>query len=103
MINEHATLSITPGREEEFERLFDERVRDVFARAEGFVSIELHRSVERPSMFLMRVGWASLEAHVPGFRESPLFTEWRALAGPYFADPPSVEHFAPVAAGDARV
>ena len=32
MITEHATLSITPGREQEFERLFDERVRQVIAQ-----------------------------------------------------------------------
>ena len=95
MVYEHATLSITPGREDEFARLFEERVRDVFGQSPGFVSIELHRSVERPSILLMRVGWASLEAHTVEFRESPLFAEWRALAGPFFADPPSVEHFAP--------
>lgn len=93
MITEHATLAILPGREQEFERLFIDHVRDLFARAPGFVSIELHRSVERPSTFVMRVGWESLEAHVNDFRESALFTEWRELAGPYFAGPPSVEHF----------
>ena len=93
MITEHATLTIIPGREQEFERLFTDQVRDLFARAPGFVSIELHRSVERPAAFVMRVGWESLGAHVNDFRESALFTEWRALAGPLFAEPPSVEHF----------
>ena len=97
MIFEHATLTITSGREQEFERLFDERVADVFARAEGFVSIEVHRSIEQPSVFLMRVGWESLDAHLKGFRESPLFGEWRGLAGSFFAAPPAVEHFSPVA------
>ena len=57
------------------------------------MSIELHRSVERPSTFVMRVGWEVAGAHVNDFRESALFTEWRALAGPLFAEPPSVEHF----------
>jgi hypothetical protein len=28
-----------------------------------------------------------------GFRESALFTEWRAIVGPFFAAPPQVEHF----------
>lgn len=97
MIFEHATLTITGGREQEFERLFDEHVAAVFARAEGFVSIELHRSIEQPSVFLMRVGWESLDAHLKGFRESPLFGEWRALAGSFFAAPPVVEHFSPLA------
>ena len=26
-------------------------------------------------------------------RESPLFTQWRAIVGPFFAAPPLVEHF----------
>jgi hypothetical protein len=28
-----------------------------------------------------------------GFRQSPLFAEWRAIVGPFFAAPPNVEHF----------
>ncbi len=93
MIHEHALLSITPGREAEFEQMFAASVPQVFAQSPGFVSIELHRSAERPSVFLLRVGWESVEAHTVEFRESPLFAEWRALAGPFFAEPPSVEHF----------
>jgi hypothetical protein len=27
------------------------------------------------------------------FRGGPLFAEWRALVGPFFAAPPVVEHF----------
>jgi heme-degrading monooxygenase HmoA len=96
MVFEHAQLSITPGSEVEFERLFDETVRDIFGRAEGFVSIELHRSIERPSVYLMRVCWKTLEAHTVDFRSSDLFAEWRTVAGPFFAEPPSVEHFSPV-------
>jgi hypothetical protein len=32
-----------------------------------------------------------------GFRQSPAFAEWRAIVGPFFAVPPTVEHFALVA------
>jgi hypothetical protein len=31
------------------------------------------------------------------FRQGPLFAQWRAIVGPYFAQPPVVEHFKPVA------
>jgi len=27
------------------------------------------------------------------FRGGPLFAEWRAIVGPFFAAPPVVEHF----------
>lgn len=42
---------------------------------------------------MLTVEWDSLEAHTVGFRQSPAFAEWRALIGPYFAEPPQVEHF----------
>jgi len=29
-----------------------------------------------------------------GFRESERYTEWRAIIGPFFAEPAKVEHFA---------
>ena len=93
MITEHATLTILPGREQEFERLFTDQVRDVFARAPGSCrSSSTDRWNARRSSSCGS-GWESLEAHVNDFRESALFTEWRALAGPFFAEPPSVEHF----------
>ena len=28
-----------------------------------------------------------------GFRESPLFTQWRAILSPHFQNPPIAEHF----------
>ena len=31
------------------------------------------------------------------FREGPLFPQWRAIVGPFFAAPPVVEHFDVVA------
>jgi len=39
------------------------------------------------------VHWNTLEDHTQGFRESPAFAEWRAIIGPFFAQPPQVEHF----------
>ena len=42
---------------------------------------------------MLQIFWDTLEDHTVGFRQSPLFTEWRAIVGPFFAAPPHVEHF----------
>lgn len=97
MVVEHAVISVTPGREEEFEALFP-TARAVIAAADGFLWGELHRFVERPSVFLLLVGWTSLEAH-QAFRETDLFPQWRAHIGPFFDGPPVVEHVTAVSAG----
>ena len=44
--------------------------------------------------FVLQIFWDTLEDHTVGFRESELFTQWRAIVGPFFAAPPQVEHFA---------
>ena len=36
--------------------------------------------------------WATLEDHTVGFRQSDAFPAWRAIVGPFFTQPPVVEH-----------
>ena len=91
MVVEHAQISVVPGREEEFVAAFPDALA-VISRAEGFEWAELHRVVERPSVFLLRVGWRTLEDHTFGFRNSALFADWRGVVGPFFDEPPVVEH-----------
>ena len=93
MIVEHAELSILPGNEAEFEAAFP-RAQAVIAQADGFRWIEVHRGIERPSTYLLRIAWDSVDDHMVGFRESERYTEWRAIIGPFFAEPAKVEHFA---------
>ncbi|MFF3505436.1 antibiotic biosynthesis monooxygenase family protein [Streptomyces sp. NPDC003247] len=92
MIVEHAELTVEEGREEEFQEAFG-KAREVLAEADGFRWAELLRCEERPRVFLLLVGWESVEAHTVGFRQSERFGRWRALVGPFFAAPPAVEHF----------
>ncbi|WP_330302604.1 MULTISPECIES: antibiotic biosynthesis monooxygenase [unclassified Streptomyces] len=92
MIVEHAELTVEAGREEDFEAVF-EKAREVLAEADGFRWAELLRCVERPRTFVLLVGWESVEAHTVGFRESERFQRWRSLVGPFFAEPPAVEHY----------
>jgi len=96
MIHEHAVIEVQPGREEEFEAVFGQ-VPAIFAQAAGCHGVELRRCVEEPSRFVLLVAWETLEDHTVGFRESPLFGEWRGLVGGFFATPPQVRHYAVVA------
>jgi heme-degrading monooxygenase HmoA len=51
------------------------------------------RGVESPSRFVLLVEWDTVEAHEQNFRGTERFTAWRAAIGPFFAEPPHVEHF----------
>jgi len=92
MIIETATMAVVPGREDEFLAAL-EQAKQVLAQADGWRELHVHRGVERPSTFLLAIGWETLEDHTEGFRGGPLFGQWRALIGPYFAEPPEVEHW----------
>jgi quinol monooxygenase YgiN len=97
MIVEHAEFSIESGREGEFSAVFPQ-ARAVITQAPGCRWAELNRFIERDSVFLLLVGWDSVEAHT-AFRATDLFTQWRALIGPFFAAQPEVEHFTAVSSG----
>ena len=92
MIIEHGTINVLAGQEAAFEAAYVEAAQ-VIARSPGFHFVRLSRGVERPSTYLLLVGWDTLEDHTIGFRESDLFGEWRGWIGPYFAGPPEVEHY----------
>lgn len=89
---ETAIIHVQPGREEEFISILPQAI-EVVRRAEGFVDLTIHRGVEKPSDILLTIHWRTLEDHTEKFRGGPLFPEWRALIGPFFAEPPTVEHW----------
>ena len=101
MILEVADIRIAPGRQAAFDEAIARGVDTVISRAEGFLGHSVVRGVESPERYLLQIRWATLEDHTVGFRESPAFAEWRAIVGPFFAAPPVVEHFTPVAGRDA--
>ena len=51
------------------------------------------KGIESPERYVLHIEWDTLENHTVGFREGPLFAQWRAIIGPFFASPPVVEHF----------
>ena len=94
-ITEKAVLDVKPGREEEFERAFDE-AKAIVASMPGFRSLRLLRCVESPSRYLLLVSWERLEDHTEGFRGAAGYEEWGRLLHHFYDPFPTVEHFSPV-------
>ena len=97
MIDEHAWLTITPGREDEF---FDSitSVLPLIEATPGCHGAELRRQIENPSIFLLMVRWDSVDAHM-AFRASVPFETWKAHTAPFYGAPSEVTHFSEVLSG----
>ncbi len=91
MILEIAQIDVNPGMEAEFEAGVT-KAAPIFRRAKGCKGMQLKRSIERPSRYLLFVEWETVENHTADFRNSAHFQEWRKLVGHCFAQAPRVEH-----------
>lgn len=94
MVLEVALIDVTDPTA--FEAAF-RQARPLVEGVEGFRSLRMTHGIESPERFVLLVEWDSVEAHVNNFRATELFTQWRALIGPYFVEPPRVEHFTDLA------
>ena len=94
MVLEVAIFDVTDA--DDFEAAYV-NARQVLIEAEGCRSVRMTRGVESANRFVLLVEWDSVEAHEQNFRATERFTAWRAAIGPYFAEPPRVEHFTDVA------
>ena len=93
MILELADIRIHPGQQAAFEKAIEQGLNTVVCHAKGFQGGKVNRGIENPERYVLQIFWDTLEDHTVGFRESALFTQWRAIVGPFFASPPQVEHF----------
>jgi heme-degrading monooxygenase HmoA len=93
VILEIADIRIQPGQQAAFEEAIQRGVTTVISRARGMQGWKVNRGVESPERYVLQIFWDTLEDHTMHFRGGPLFAEWRAIVGPFFAQPPSVEHF----------
>ena len=93
MILELADIRIQPGKQAEFDEAIQRGLTTVAAQAKGMMGWKVNKGIESPERYLLQIFWATLEDHTVGFRNGPLFPQWRAIVGPYFASAPVVEHF----------
>ena len=100
MILELADIHILPGKEAEFDSAIAHGVQNVISKAKGFQGYKINKGIESPERYVLTIFWETLENHTIDFRNSPAFTEWRAIVGPFFAAPPVVEHFTLLAKSD---
>lgn len=91
MILEIVEIDVLDGHEAEFEAAVNQAA-PLFQGSRGCRSFRLNRSIEKPQLYRLFVGWDTVEDHMVHFRESEAFQGWRALVGPHFANPPRVEH-----------
>lgn len=93
MILELADIRIQPGKQAEFDAAIQHGIDHIITKAKGYQGHQVQKGIEAPERYLLMVYWNTLENHTVDFRESPAFTEWRGIVGPYFASAPQVEHF----------
>jgi heme-degrading monooxygenase HmoA len=93
MILELADIRIHPGQQTAFDEAIAHGVHTVIAHAKGFQGYQVFKGIESPERYLLQIHWETLENHTVDFRESAAFADWRATVGPFFASPPTVEHF----------
>jgi heme-degrading monooxygenase HmoA len=101
MILELADIRIHAGKQLEFDAAIKRGLEQVISKSKGFRGYKVNKGMESPERYLLTIFWETLENHTVDFRESPLFTEWRSIVGPYFAVPPVVEHFTLVCKSDS--
>ena len=100
MILELADIRIQPGQQAAFDEAVQRAISTVISKARGFAGCTIRKGIESPERYLVQISWETLENHTVDFRGSPAFSEWRAIVGPFFAAPPTVEHFSLLATID---
>ena len=100
MILEIADIRIPPGQQAAFDDAIQRGLTTVVSQAKGFRGFKVNKGIESPERYVLMIFWDTLEDHTVGFRQGPLFAQWRAIVGPFFAQPPQVEHFNLLAKSD---
>jgi heme-degrading monooxygenase HmoA len=93
VILEIADIRIPPGQQAAFDEAIQRGLETVLCKSKGVKGWKVNKGIENPERYILMVFWETLEDHTIGFRQGPLFAQWRAIVGPFFAQPPVVEHF----------
>ncbi|MBW8723360.1 MAG: antibiotic biosynthesis monooxygenase [Polaromonas sp.] len=82
-----------PGQQAAFDEAIQRGLKEVISKAKGFQGFKVNKGIESPERYVLQIFWDTLENHTVDFRQSAAFADWRAIVGPFFAGPPTVEHF----------
>ena len=93
MILEVTEIHIHPGQQEAFDAAIARGIASYIVSAKGYLGHRVVKGIESPERYILIIHWESVDDHMVGFRQSPAFTEWRGVVGPFFAQPPHMEHF----------
>jgi quinol monooxygenase YgiN len=92
MFVERAEIPVAPGKEADFAAAMASAGTALLAGAAGCLSARVGRGVENPGKFILLLEWDRVESHI-AFTQTPEFEQFKALAGPFFAGAPAMEHF----------
>jgi heme-degrading monooxygenase HmoA len=95
VILEIAEIHIAPGQQAAFDEAIQRGLKTVISQAKGVKGWKVNKGIESPERYILQIFWETLEDHTVGFRQGPLFAQWRAIVGPFFlpSKMPVVEHF----------
>ncbi len=91
---EYIRYRVPEERSAEFLAAYTRAARQL-AAAPQCVAYELARCEEDAEHFVLRITWASTEAHLEGFRRSELFPPFLAEIGPYVEHIEEMRHYRP--------
>ena len=70
-----------------------EAARQALDSSPHCLAYELSRCSEAPASLILRIEWASLDAHVEGFRKSPAFGAFLAAVRPFVGQIREMRHY----------
>ena len=93
MILEIANFYIHAGQQAPFEAAMKQAIATALSQSPGFIRASVQHGVEFPEHYVLLVEWETLDDHMQGFRNGPLFAVWRGLLSEFFASPPHMAHY----------
>jgi heme-degrading monooxygenase HmoA len=93
MVVEVAIIRARPGEGEAMQQGLT-AARGVISQAGGYRGSRFQRGIEDPDRFVLYIEWDSVADHMEGFRNGPLFPEWRGHFGHLMDGAPDVQHYA---------
>jgi quinol monooxygenase YgiN len=92
MIVEYIRYQLTPERVEAFLAAYGEAQTSLRA-SPHCLGYELSRCTDAPEVFVLRIEWASHEAHLKGFRASAEFPPFLRAVGPFVPSIEEMRHY----------